>query len=202
MIEAEAGLLLTALIAGYLLGAIPFGLVLTKLAGYGDLRRFGSGNIGATNVLRTGNKPLAAATLVLDIGKGAAAALLIMTWLGRDFAIIAGLGAIAGHLYPVWLKFKGGKGVATTVGTILALSPMVGAAVCGIWLLVALLFRYSSLAALVSIALSPLLAHFLANDPVLAGMCAIVLVMIWFKHRGNMQRLVAGQEPKIGEKRQ
>lgn len=200
MMEAETGLLITALLAGYILGSIPFGLVLTRLAGYGDLRTFGSGNIGATNVLRTGNKPLAAATLALDVGKGAATALLVMAWLSRDFAIIAGLGAIAGHLYPVWLKFRGGKGVATTFGTILALSPLVGAAVCGIWLLVALIFRYSSLAALVSVALSPPLAHYLAGDPVLAGMCAIVLVMIWFRHRGNIQRLVAGQEPKIGDK--
>ena len=142
--------LLAALFGGYLLGSVPFGLVVTRLAGLGDLRTIGSGNIGATNVLRTGRKGLAAATLLLDGGKGAAAVLIAALW-GPDMALTAAFGAVLGHLFPVWLGFKGGKGVATTLGVFLALSPLLGAACCALWLIFAFLFRYSSLAALLSL---------------------------------------------------
>lgn len=188
------------LLFGYLLGSVPFGLVLTRLAGYGDIRNIGSGNIGATNVLRTGNKPLAAATLVLDSGKGAIAALLALWIAGQDAALLAGLGAVCGHLFPVWLKFRGGKGVATTLGTLLAVAPMTGILACGIWLAMAAAFRISSLAALVAVGLSPLLSHFLYGNPNLSALCAVLAALVWIKHRSNIKRLFAGEEPKIGKK--
>lgn len=193
---------LIAIVAGYLLGSIPFGLVLTRLGGYGDIRNIGSGNIGATNVLRTGNKGLALATLILDGLKGAVAVILAL-YLSDDFniAILAGFCAIMGHLYPVWLKFKGGKGVATTFGTIIALQPIVGIAVCSVWLLTALISRYSSLSALVAVAAAPAIAHFLVGDPNFTGMCGVLATIIWLKHRANIQRLVKGEEPKIGQKK-
>ncbi len=191
---------LTAAIAGYLLGSIPFGLVLAKLAGYGDIRAIGSGNIGATNVLRTGNKALALAVLVLDGGKGAAAVLLADYFGSFDAALAAGLFAIIGHMFPVWLKFKGGKGVATTLGMLLALAPTIGALVCVIWLLMALLFRYSSLAALAAILAAPPLAHLIYAEPNLTGMLGAVTLLVWVKHRANIHRLIKGEEPKIGKK--
>ena len=182
---------------GYLLGSIPFGLVLTRLAGYGDIRKIGSGNIGATNVLRTGNKPLALATLLLDSGKGAIAVGLAWHLGGVTLAAIAGGAAFLGHCYPVWLKFKGGKGVATFLGTLLAIAWPVGLACCGTWLIAAALSRISSLSALVAAALGPLYAYFLAG-PDQAWMALFCTVLIFIRHRPNIERLIAGTEPKIG----
>ncbi len=176
--------ILLALVGGYLLGSIPFGLVLTRLAGLGDIRMIGSGNIGATNVLRTGNKPLALAVLLLDSGKGAVAVLLAAQ-AGEDAALAAGLGAVLGHLFPVWLGFKGGKGVATTLGTLLAL-----------WLAVALVFRISSAAALTAVATTPV-AAFLMRHPALAVVALLIAGLVWYKHGANIRRLLDGTEPHI-----
>ncbi|QEX23103.1 glycerol-3-phosphate acyltransferase [Hypericibacter adhaerens] len=194
---------LAGLVLGYLLGSIPFGLLLTGAAGLGDIRKIGSGNIGATNVLRTGNKPLALATLLLDGGKGAAAVLVAryaFPEAGPLLPLIAGGGAMLGHLYPVWLGFKGGKGVATSLGTLLALDWRVGALACATWLLIALLFRYSSLSALLALALAPVFAWFLAG-PALAIFAIIVAALVWWRHRENIRRLLKGEEPKIGQKK-
>ena len=192
---------LLAILLGYLFGSIPFGLVLSYMAGYGDIRKIGSGNIGATNVLRTGNKPLAFVTLVLDSGKGAIAALTAMYLINDQAAIFAGLAAIIGHMFPVWLKFKGGKGVATTLGTLLAAVPTVGVFACLTWLVMALIFRISSLSALVAVALSPSAAHFIYGDAQVSGVCGIIALLVWVKHRANIQRLIKGEEPKIGKKK-
>lgn len=193
-----AALLLTALL-GYLLGSVPFGLVMTRLFGLGDLRRIGSGNIGATNVLRTGNKTAAFLTLVLDAGKGAIAVLLARALLGEDAAQIAGFFAFLGHCYPATLGFKGGKGVATFLGTLLALYWPAGLAACGVWLVMAAIFRISSLAALVAAAAAPLLLYLLGMpDAVLFG--AALAALIFLRHRANIARLVAGTEPRIGQK--
>ncbi len=186
-----------AFLFGYLLGSLPFGLLLTRLAGLGDLRRMGSGNIGTTNVLRTGRKDLAAATLLLDGGKGAAAVLLASMY-GPDAALVAGLGAVLGHLFPVWLRFRGGKGVATTFGVMLALAWPVGLAVCATWLVVAAVLRISSASALVATALSPLYAWLLKADLQLVQMCAILAVLVWLRHHQNIARILRGQEPRIG----
>ncbi len=188
---------LMALGSGYLLGSVPFGLLLTRLAGLGDIRQIGSKNIGATNVLRTGNKMLAAATLALDVAKGTLPVLIAAAWAGDGPALMAGLGAFLGHLYPLWLKFKGGKGVATYIGVLFGLAWPVALLFCGVWLLVALVSRYSSLSALIASALAPLGLYFMH------GRVAIALVMtalLIFKHRANIARLLAGTEPKIGEK--
>lgn len=184
---------------GYLLGSIPFGIVITRALGLGDLRQIGSGNIGATNVLRTGNKPAALATLLLDSGKGAIAVLLARALAGQDAAMIAGAAAFLGHLYPVWLGFKGGKGVATFLGTILALDWRLGLAACGIWLVTALLTRISSLSALVAAALSPLVALWL-DGPRMALVAAFMAVLIFIRHRANITRIKSGTEPRIGKK--
>lgn len=192
--------LITALIAGYLLGSVPFGLVITRLAGLGDLRAIGSGNIGATNVLRTGRKDLAFATLVLDSGKGAAAVLIAMFW-GPEVTLAAGFGAVVGHLFPVWLKFKGGKGVATTLGAIVALSFPVGAACCATWLAVAAIFRYSSLAGLFSIAAAPAYSWWLLGDLQMVELTVCLAILVWYKHHENIRRLLKGQESKIGQKK-
>lgn len=192
---------LIAAIGGYLLGSIPFGLVLTRLGGYGDIRDIGSGNIGATNVLRTGNKPLALATLILDSLKGALAVIIALYFSTFEVALIAGFFALIGHLFPVWLKFKGGKGVATTLGTLIALKPVVGIAACGIWLLTALITRYSSLSALIAVASAPPLAHYLYADPNFTGLCGIIATLVFFKHRENIKRLINREEPKIGKKK-
>ena len=199
--------LLVALVGGYLLGSVPFGLVLTRLAGYGDIRDIGSGSIGATNVLRTGSKGLAAATLILDSGKGAVAVLIAAGVWGQEAALAAGYGAILGHLFPVWLNFKGGKGVATTLGTLLAISWPVGIATCLTWLLVAALFRYSSLSGLLSAAMAPLYAWFLPSfwpgqgGPAIAVFAAVLAVLVWIKHHSNIWRLLRGEEPKIGKRK-
>ncbi len=190
--------LLAALAGGYLLGSVPFGLVITRLAGLGDIRKIGSGNIGTTNVLRAGRKDLAAATLVLDAGKGAAAALIAANW-GPDVALTAGLGAMLGHLYPIWLRFKGGKGVATALGVLLALAWPVGVAACATWLLVALAFRYSSLSALLSLAAAPLYAWLFLGDLQMVQFATLVALLVWLKHHANIRRLLKGQESKIGQ---
>jgi acyl phosphate:glycerol-3-phosphate acyltransferase len=192
--------LIIAAIGGYLLGSIPFGLVLTKLAGLGDIRSIGSGNIGATNVLRTGNKPLALAVLLLDSGKGAVAVLLAMELLGAPAMPVAALGAILGHLFPVWLRFKGGKGVATTLGTLLALAWPVGLIACAIWLGIALIFRISSAAALAAVAAAPVAALLLRGSS-LAIFVLIVAALVWVKHAENIRRLLAGTEPRLGQSR-
>ncbi len=191
-------LLIVALLA-YLLGSVPFGVLITRALGLGDLRSIGSGNIGATNVLRTGNKRAAAATLVLDGAKGAVA-VLVARWLaGEDAAQLAGLAAFLGHLFPVWLRFRGGKGVATFIGVLLALVPLVGLAVCATWLAVAIVSRYSSLAALMAAALSTIWMFALgAGEAVILGL--ILTLLIYWKHATNLARLKAGTEPKIGQK--
>jgi glycerol-3-phosphate acyltransferase PlsY len=189
-----------AALLGYLLGSIPFGLVLPKLAGLGDIRQIGSGNIGATNVLRTGRKDLALATLLLDGGKGAAA-VLIARAVSEDLTVIAGGAAILGHLFPVWLKFKGGKGVATTLGTLIAANWMVGIGACLVWLAMAGLFRYSSLSALTAVASAPFIALWLGTHPQ-AWLAAFAAVLVWIRHHENIRRLLKGEEPKIGKKKE
>jgi len=191
--------LAAALVLGYLLGAVPFGLVLTRLAGLGDLRAQGSGNIGATNVLRTGRKDLAAATLILDAGKGAAAVLVAGLW-GPDMALMAAYGAVLGHLFPVWLKFKGGKGVATTLGVHLALAWPMGAAACATWLLVAAVTRYSSLAALISLAAAPGFAWWLLGNLQTVQYAGVIAVLVWLRHHENIRRLLTGRESRIGQR--
>lgn len=183
--------------AGYLIGSIPFGLVLTRLAGLGDIRRLGSGNIGATNVLRTGRKGLAAATLLLDMGKGAAAVFALGPW-GADAGLAAGLACVLGHNFPLWLGFKGGKGVAATLGVLLATSWPVGVLACLTWLVVAWAFRFSSLAAMVSLSAAPFYAWWIAGwHP--AAMAAALAAFIVARHHANIRRLTRGEEPKIGE---
>nr|WP_210335844.1 glycerol-3-phosphate 1-O-acyltransferase PlsY [Ensifer sp. ENS09] len=189
---------LLSLAFGYLLGAIPFGLILTRMAGLGDVRKIGSGNIGATNVLRTGNKKLAAATLLLDALKGSAAAFIASYW-GIEAGIAAGFAAFIGHLYPVWLGFKGGKGVATYIGVLLGLAPLMVLAFAVIWLGMAKISRYSSLSALVATAIIPVLLYAVGNEKV-ALLFAAMTVITWVKHRANIQRLLAGTESKIGDK--
>jgi glycerol-3-phosphate acyltransferase PlsY len=185
-----------ALVLGYLLGSIPFGVVLTKLTGGPDLRGIGSGNIGATNVLRTGKKGLAAATLLGDLLKGTAAVLIAHRLFGIEAALVAGLGAFIGHVFPVWLKFNGGKGVATYIGVLLALAWPVAALFGVIWLGVAYATRYSSLAALVASLVTPIALWFLAL-PYTALLFAVLTVMLWAKHHANIRRLLDGSEGKI-----
>ena len=189
--------LAAALAFGYLLGSLAFGLILTRLAGLGDVRAIGSGNIGTTNVLRTGRKDLAALTLLLDGGKGAAAVLIAGLW-GPDTALAAGLGALLGHLYPVWLRFKGGKGVATALGILLAIAWPVGIAACLTWLAVAVVFRYSSLSSLISLAAGPLYAWWLTGDHQIIELAAILAAFIWARHLPNIRRMLKGEESKIG----
>jgi len=187
-----------AFVFGYLLGSIPFGVVLTRLAGLGDIRAVGSGNIGATNVLRTGKKGLAAATLLGDGLKGTAAVLIAARW-GPDTAVIAGLGAFLGHLFPVWLGFKGGKGVATFLGCLLGLKALAALACAAIWLLVAFVTRYSSLSGLMASAAAPPILWFMGERQ-MAEMMAVLAVLLWWKHRENIRRLLAGTEGRIGQK--
>ncbi len=188
-------------IGGYLIGSLPFGLILTRLAGLGDLREIGSGNIGATNVLRTGNKLLALATLLLDSGKGALAVLLAFLIFGeRDLLYFAGAGAFFGHLYPIFLKFKGGKGVATFLGILLAIHWPLGLACSVVWFITTLIFRISSLSALVAAAFSPLYSYFLVGNSELAIFSALLSIMIFVRHMDNIKRLISGIEPKIGQK--
>ncbi|MAL08718.1 MAG: acyl-phosphate glycerol 3-phosphate acyltransferase [Maricaulis sp.] len=182
---------------GYLLGSIPFGLVITKLAGLGDIRAIGSGNIGATNVLRTGRKDLALATLVLDAGKAGIAALIFTALIGTEAGLVAGGAAFFGHCFPVWLGFKGGKGVATFYGTILAVAWPVGVLAALTWIGMALLMRISSLSALVAAAIAPVIAYAFGRSDV-ALLCIFLAVIIYWRHRANIERLIAGTEPRIG----
>jgi glycerol-3-phosphate acyltransferase PlsY len=192
-------LLIGVAVAGYLLGSIPFGIVMARLFGLGDLRQIGSGNIGATNVLRTGNKVAAFLTLIGDAGKGGAAVLLARALFAEDAAQLAGFAAFLGHCFPVFLGFKGGKGVATWLGTMLALAFPLGLAACATWLVTALVFRISSLAALVAAALSPVIA-------LVFGWQSLVLIsvalaaLIFYRHSANIARIISGEEPRIGRK--
>lgn len=200
LVTASSTLLLTAICA-YLLGAVPFGIVITRAMGLGDLRAIGSGNIGATNVLRTGNKGAAAATLILDGAKGAVAVVLARALTGaEDAAQLAGLAAFLGHLYPVWLGFRGGKGVATFLGLMLALSWPVGLACCATWLAGAFLSRISSVGALLSAALSPIWLFVFAEGRLLA-LVLILTLLIYIRHAANLARIKAGTEPKIGRRK-
>jgi len=185
-----------AAIGGYLIGSIPFGLILTRLAGLGDIRAIGSGNIGATNVLRTGSKGLAALTLVLDMAKGAVAVLLGAHY-GPDTAVLAGGGAVIGHIAPIWLGFKGGKGVATALGVLTALAWPVGILSAVTWLIVAAVGRISSLAALIAIGAAPVYAYLIV-DPQRAELALFIAVLVWVRHYENIRRLLNGQEPRIG----
>jgi acyl phosphate:glycerol-3-phosphate acyltransferase len=187
--------LLAGAILGYFLGSIPFGLVLSRLAGHGDIRRIGSGNIGATNVLRTGSAGLAALTLLFDVGKGLAAVALAQRW-GPQAALAAGLCVILGHMFPVWLGFRGGKGVATALGVLIALAWPVALVAALIWLAIAFLFRYSSLAALIAAVVSAVIAPFLA-DRATALLIALIALLIVLRHHNNIRRLIAGRESRI-----
>jgi acyl phosphate:glycerol-3-phosphate acyltransferase len=187
-----------ALVFGYLLGSIPFGLLLTRAAGGPDIRSIGSGNIGATNVLRTGRKGLAVATLLCDALKGTVAVLMAAHF-GPDAALMAGLGAFLGHLFPVWLRFKGGKGVATYIGVLLGLYWPAALAFCAIWLVVAAVFRFSSLAALIASAMTPLVL-WLFDLPNVAAVFTLLTLLLWIKHRENIARLLSGTEGRIGAK--
>ena len=196
--QAGFPLLLFALVFGYLLGSIPFGLILTRMAGLGDVRSIGSGNIGATNVLRTGNKKLAAATLVLDMLKGTVA-VLIAGIASPEAAIIAGFGAFLGHIFPVWLKFKGGKGVATYLGVLLGLFWQGALIFAAVWLIVAYTSRYSSLAALFAAIIVPIALYIIGVHQI-AALFLVLTIIVFIKHRANIQRLVSGTEGKIGAK--
>jgi len=188
-----------ALIFGYLLGSIPFGLVLTKLAGTQDLRSIGSGSIGATNVLRTGHKGLAAATLICDALKGTVAVLISGYYGGPNAAMLAALGAFLGHLFPVWLKFRGGKGVAVYIGVLIGLFWPAAVVFCALWLATAATTRYSSLSALVAGFITPIFLWWFGH-PALASLFAVLTLLMFYAHRDNIKRLQAGTEGRIGEK--
>jgi glycerol-3-phosphate acyltransferase PlsY len=190
---------IAALAFGYLLGSIPFGIIFTRLAGTQDIRAIGSGSIGATNVLRTGRKGLAAATLIADMLKGTAAVLAASWWCGAECGLIAGLGAFLGHLFPVWLKFKGGKGIATGLGILLAVSWKAAIAVAIIWLVVAAATRYSSVASLIAGVAAPIILWFIGT-PAQALLFLVLAVLAFIMHRGNIARLMNGTEGKIGQK--
>jgi glycerol-3-phosphate acyltransferase PlsY len=194
------GILIFALVLGYLLGSIPFGLILTKLGGTQDLRTVGSGNIGATNVLRTGRKGLAAATLLGDALKGTLAVVIAGAIGGPTAAMLAALGAFLGHLFPVWLKFRGGKGVAVYIGVMLGLFWPAAVAFCLAWLACAVTSRYSSLSALVASVITPIFLWWV-KLPMLAGLATVLTLLLWFMHRENIARLQAGTEGKIGGKK-
>jgi glycerol-3-phosphate acyltransferase PlsY len=197
--SAPLALALTAGLA-YLLGSIPFGVVITRMMGLGDLRQIGSGNIGATNVLRTGNKPAAAATLILDAAKGGVAVLIARAMLGEDAAQLAALASFLGHLFPIWLGFKGGKGVATFLGILLALVWPIGLLACAIWAITAAISRISSVSALAASALTPgFLAFAGYSDAVLLTL--LLAALVWIRHAANIRRLRDGTEPKIGKKK-
>ncbi|MBW8444993.1 MAG: glycerol-3-phosphate 1-O-acyltransferase PlsY [Arenimonas sp.] len=184
---------------GYLMGSIPFGLLLTRMAGHGDLRSIGSGNIGATNVLRTGNKKLAAATLVLDALKATIAAVIAQAVFGQNAGLIAGFAAFIGHLFPIWLGFKGGKGVATYIGTLLGVAPLMVLVFAAVWLAVAFVSRYSSLSALVATLVIPV-ALWILGTPEAALVTAVMTAISYWRHKANIERLIAGTESRIGQK--
>jgi glycerol-3-phosphate acyltransferase PlsY len=198
---ASADTFLTiAFVIGYLLGSIPFGLILTRLAGTQDLRSIGSGNIGATNVLRTGRKGLAAATLILDMLKGTAAVLIAGLYDGPNAAMLAAFGAFLGHLFPVWLKFRGGKGVATYIGVLIGLFWPAAVLFCVLWLVIAFTTRYSSLSALIASLAIPIFLWWL-GQPALAVLFVILTLLLLYKHQENILRLLSGNESKIGQKK-
>ena len=199
-ITTDPLLLALTVVLAYLLGSIPFGVVVTSAVGLGDLRQIGSGNIGATNVLRTGNKGAALATLLLDAAKGGVAVLVARALFDDDAAQLAGLAAFLGHLYPVWLGFKGGKGVATFIGILLALAWPVGLAVCATWLVSALVTRTSSIAALVAAASSGMWLLFLLQGRLLV-LVFLLTVLVYLRHAENLKRIKAGTEPRIGAKK-
>jgi glycerol-3-phosphate acyltransferase PlsY len=188
-----------ALLIGYLLGSIPFGLILTRLGGTADIRSIGSGNIGATNVLRTGRKGLAAATLLCDMLKGTVAVILVGYYAGPDAAMLAALGAFLGHLFPVWLGFKGGKGVAVYIGVLIGLFWPAAVLFCVLWLATAFVSRYSSLAAFVASIITPIFLWWF-GQPALAALFALLSLLMFYMHRENIRRLLAGTEGKIGQK--
>jgi glycerol-3-phosphate acyltransferase PlsY len=190
---------IVALLIGYLLGSLPFGLIFTRIAGTQDIRSIGSGSIGATNVLRTGRYGVAAATLLADVLKGTVAVLLAAGWFGHDAGLVAGLAAFLGHLFPVWLRFKGGKGIATGLGVLLAVSWKAALAVAIVWLAVAAAFRYSSLASLAASVVAPVVLWFIGT-PAEALTFAIMGVLAFIMHRPNIARLISGTESKIGQK--
>jgi glycerol-3-phosphate acyltransferase PlsY len=192
---------IACIVGGYLLGSIPFGVLISARAGLGDLRKIGSGNIGATNVLRTGRKDLALFTLLGDGGKGAVAVLIAYALWGQDAGALAGAAAFVGHIFPVWLKFKGGKGVATFFGVLLAVAWPVGVICAAAWLIVAAVLRYSSLGALTAAALAPLVAVGAQQPRSVAALALFMAVLIYVRHRENIQRLMAGQETRIGAKK-
>jgi glycerol-3-phosphate acyltransferase PlsY len=194
-------LLLVVAGLGYLFGSIPFGMLLTRSAGLGDIRAIGSGNIGATNVLRTGRRGLAAGTLLLDGAKGAAAAVLGNALLGPTGVLLGGLAAVLGHLYPVWLNFRGGKGVATGFGVLIAADPLLGLLAGAIWIAVAAAFRRSSVAALAAFAAAPLIGVLTGAPGRLLALALLVGVLVWARHHENIARLMAGTEPRIGAKK-
>lgn len=197
--ETSAPMLALVAALAYLLGSIPFGVLITRAMGLGDLRSIGSGNIGATNVLRTGNKGAALATLLLDAAKGGIAVLIARATLAEDAAQVAGLFAFLGHLFPVWLGFRGGKGVATFLGTVLALAWPVGLLACATWVATAALFRFSSLAALVAAVAAPVWALLTGNGQT-ALFCAALALLVVIRHDANIRRLIAGTEPRLGRK--
>lgn len=190
---------LAVLSLGYLMGSIPFGLLLTRMAGHGDLRSIGSGNIGATNVLRTGNKKLAATTLLLDALKATIAAVIAQAVFGQNAGLIAGFAAFIGHLFPIWLGFKGGKGVATYIGTLLGVAPLMVLVFAAVWLAVAFLTRYSSLSALVATLVIPVVLWILGM-PETAMVTAVMTAISYWRHKANIERLIARTESKIGQK--
>lgn len=193
-------LLCLSALVGYVFGSIPFGLILTKLAGLGDVREIGSGNIGATNVLRTGKKPLAALTLLADILKGLIPTLLVTTYFELiPYGLIAGFMALIGHMFPVWLKFKGGKGVATYIGVAFGFFWPSGLCFILAWLVMAFLFRYSSLSALVACLVTPFVTFFLTEE-IIATTLFVMSILVLIRHRSNIERLIAGEEDKIGQK--
>ena len=196
---SSSAFLPVAFMTGYLLGSIPFGLILTKLAGTKDLRSIGSGNIGATNVLRTGHKGLAAATLLLDMLKGTAAVIIAGFYAGPNAAMLAALGAFLGHLFPVWLKFRGGKGVAVYIGVLIGLFWPAAVVFCVLWLATAFTSRYSSLSALVASFVTPIFLWWFGH-PALASLFAVLTLLLFYVHRENIRRLQAGTEGRIGEK--
>lgn len=188
----------SAAVIGYIIGSVPFGLILTRMAGLGDIRKIGSGNIGATNVLRTGRKDLALATLLCDIGKAALAALIFqMLSHQQTIGITAGVAAVIGHNYPVWLHFKGGKGVASTLGLLLAMTPLTGIITALTWLITACVFRYSSLAALTALTVAPIAAYATETHKAVAGIYGLLTLLSFYRHRTNIQRLIKGEESKI-----
>ena len=195
-LDHPTSLVLLALIGGYLSGSVPYGLILSRLAGLGDIRKVGSGNIGATNVLRVGGKKLAAITLVLDALKGMIP-VLIAKQVHLDYAMLAALGAFFGHLFPVWLKFKGGKGVATALGICFGFSPLLGAALCAVWMIVAAISQYSSASALTAFGLSPLITMVITKNMQMTIVVFIIAIIIWIRHHENIRRLAKGTESRI-----